>query len=405
MLLRLLGYALVAAALVLAGAAVYLGGIRHEVPLVFSPTQVLGATWNNYKAHYLEQGTFRTLDPSRGNVTTSEGESYTMLRAVWMDDKATFDQSWQWTKNNLSRPGDRLSAWEFGQRTDGSYGILTQLGGENNATDADEDIALSLVFAYARWQDKNYLGDARVIASDIWDKDVIEINGTPYLTADNVEKTSKDQTALINISYFNPAAYRIFAVIDPGHPWQKLIDSSYTLAARAIEASLGTTSAGLPPDWMLINKETGALSAPTNAGETSNYSFDALRLPWRLALDWQWNADQRDQDLLNEMNFLGQTWRESGSLASAYGHDGSVVTSSEAPSMYGGSMGYFATVDTEDAPAVYAQKLQYLWNPDTNAWIEPLSYYDDNWAWFGIGLYNKLLPNLFSTLPIKLYEL
>jgi hypothetical protein len=41
----------------------------------------------------------------------------------------------------------------------------------------------------------------------------------------------------------------------------------------------------------------------------------------------------------------------------------------------------------------------YLFNPDTNTWKEELSYYDNNWAWFGIALYNNLLPNLTANVP------
>jgi hypothetical protein len=35
-----------------------------------------------------------------------------------------------------------------------------------------------------------------------------------------------------------------------------------------------------------------------------------------------------------------------------------------------------------------------LFSPDSNTWKITLGYYDDNWAWFGIALYNNLLPNL-----------
>jgi len=405
MIWRLIGYALVGVALILVVVAVYVGGTRRTVPLVFSPPQLLGTTWRNYKAHYIEASTGRTLDPSRGNITTSEGQSYTMLRAVWQDDQATFDQSWQWTKDNLHRPNDRLSAWLFGKRADGTYGILTTQGGLNNATDADQDIALALVFAYARWQNTQYLGDARVIANDIWDKDVVTIGGKPYLAADDVELSASSTSALINVSYINPVAYRVFAAIDPKHPWMTLLTNSYDLIGKTITAPLGGTQAGaLPPDWVRINKKTGALSAAVGS-TTTNYSYDALRLPWRLALDYQWYKDPRDAQLLGQLTALGQLWRQNGMLPSVITHDGTATDSSEAPAMYGGSIGYFIVADQQDAADVYNKKLQYLYDPGTNAWVTPLSYYDDNWAWFGIALYNQLLPNLYASLPASLYEL
>jgi endoglucanase len=67
--------------------------------------------------------------------------------------------------------------------------------------------------------------------------------------------------------------------------------------------------------------------------------------------------------------------------------------------MYGATIGYFMVSDPKAAKDIYAKKLAYLWDADKNAWKETLSYYDDNWAWFGIALYNNLLPNLAATLP------
>jgi len=67
--------------------------------------------------------------------------------------------------------------------------------------------------------------------------------------------------------------------------------------------------------------------------------------------------------------------------------------------MYGGTIGYFVIADPEKAQKVYQDKLVYLYNPDTDSWKQMLSYYDDNWAWFGIALYNRLLPNLVASLP------
>ena len=68
--------------------------------LVFSEHTMLKNIWLKYKANYLEPGTLRTLDKQQEFISTSEGESYTMLRAVWMDDKATFDTSLKWTTDN-----------------------------------------------------------------------------------------------------------------------------------------------------------------------------------------------------------------------------------------------------------------------------------------------------------------
>ena len=193
----------------------YFGTDAERIPLVFSNRTMSASVWESYQQEFIEQSSSRTIDPARLGDTTSEGESYTMLRAVWLDDQKTFDSSWQWTMANLSRPSDHLFSWLYGKKLDGSYGVLTIQGGNNTASDADSDIALSLVFAYSRWQRPEYLIAAKNIISDIWSKEVVTVNGIPYLAADDLEKKSTQGTYVINPSYFSPYAYRIFAKVDP----------------------------------------------------------------------------------------------------------------------------------------------------------------------------------------------
>ncbi|MDB5225203.1 MAG: hypothetical protein JWL87_155 [Candidatus Adlerbacteria bacterium] len=403
MRLKFVGYLLLGAALLVLLAVIYLSSDRSRIPLMFSPTQILGATWGHYKEEYLEPGTNRTLDKQRENVTTSEGQSYTMLRAVWQGDKETFDASWTWTKDNLLHDDDWLFAWIFGKRSDGSYGVLAERGGNSTASDADQDIALALIFAYARWQDPAYIGEARRILDDIWEKEVIMIQGKPYLAANDLEKFSSSETAIINPSYLAPYAYRIFAVVDSNHAWEGLIDTSYDVIGRSIELPLGAPeSAGLAPDWVRINKATGELT-PTGGDLTTNFGYDALRMPWRLALDYQWNKEERARETLSRMSFLSRQWKERGTLSTTYSHDGTVLGDYETPAFYGGVIGYFIVADKAAARNVYEQKLGSLYNPDTNDWKQRLSYYDDNWAWFGIGLYHNLLPNLSDNLPASAF--
>ncbi len=399
MSLKTAGVILGALALLIGGAWLYEKSGLSQTPLIFSPTQVLGATWARYKVNYLEEGTFRTLDKQRENITTSEGQSYTLLRAVWMGDKQTFDSAWQWTKDNLQHQDDSLFAWLFGEVSPGEWGILTAQGGDTTASDADEDIALALIFAYVRWQDEGYLEEARAIITDIWEQEVMEVRGTPYLLANNREKDLPFPTALINPSYLSPATYRIFATIDPAHPWNELVESSYAVLEKSMELPLGSsTSAGLPPDWIRINKTTGELVPPE--GElTTDFSYDALRVPWRLALDWKWFKDERDKQLLERMRFLTYTWEAVNAIGVRYAHDGELLDPNVAPAMYGGAIGYFLVADEKHAGDVYREKLVSLYNPAINEWRFVLPYYDDNWAWFGIALYNNLLPNLTEWMP------
>jgi cellulose synthase (UDP-forming) len=71
----------------------------------------LSALWSFYKFHYVDGGRVVSLDED--GITTSEGQGYAMLRAVWSDDSATFDSTWEWTKQHLQVREDRLFAWKW----------------------------------------------------------------------------------------------------------------------------------------------------------------------------------------------------------------------------------------------------------------------------------------------------
>jgi endo-1,4-beta-D-glucanase Y len=389
------GIILILIAVVVFGLLWYKNRPGANVPLVYSTRSMYESLWQNYKTNYLEKDTFRTINKQQNNITTSEGQSYTMLRAVEMDDQATFDATYQWTKDNLWRNGeDRLFSWLFGKDTDGQYRVLKNQGGYNSASDADTDIALALVFAYNRWHRDQYRGDALAIMKDIWDKEVVMINNVPYLTANNVEKLNPDRV-IVNPSYFAPYAYRIFAKMDPYRDWNSLVDSSYNVLNKVTSASLDKkTSAGLPPDWVVIDKTTGNIIASDESNLTTNYSFDAIRVPWRIAVDYNWNKEPRAKAYLDTLSFLTTEWTKKGKLAGTYSHDGQALNNAEIPAVYGTALGYFMVSDPSHAEDVYNKKLKSLYNPDTNRWKKTLSYYDDNWAWFGIGLYNNYFQPL-----------
>ena len=134
--------------------------------------------------------------------------------------------------------------------------------------------------------------------------------------------------------------------------------------------------------------------APADKKLDSNYGYDAMRIPFNLALDWNWFQDARAQSTLQSLGFLKGQWEGSHNLEDIYGHDGSILSANQAPAIYGGDLGYFMVADQQDAQSVYENKLKVLYSPDTNSWKQTLSYYDDNWAWFGMALYNNFAINL-----------
>lgn len=394
---------LVAVLVILAGAgtaiyAAYNSSSKVDSKQVFADRTMLAGLWNAYKNEYWEASTGRTIDKQSNNITTSEGQSYTMLRAVWQGDKPTFDTTWAWTQQQLQRK-DKLFSWKWGKKADGTYGILTSINGQNAASDADTDIALALTMAASRWQQESYLGDAQSILTGLWNNEVVTIAGKPYMAANDVEKGSAKSYIIVNPSYLNPAAYRIFASIDKtkGRDWNALVTSSYALINRTIDSKLDrSSSAGLVPDWVTVADADGTVGAPTAAESsyTTDYGYEAFRTPWRLALDYSWNKSADAKATLAKMSYLGDQWNANDKLAAIYTHDGVATADYESTGAYGGDIGYFIVNDPAQAKQVYDTKLQYLYDPNKNTWTQDLGYYDANWAWFGMALYTGGLENL-----------
>ena len=65
--------------------------------------------------------------------------------------------------------------------------------------------------------------------------------------------------------------------------------------------------------------------------------------------------------------------------------------------MYGGAIGFFDVVGRELADDVYAERAPVPLRPRHPGVATPLSYYDDNWVWFGMALHLDELPNLDVT--------
>src|SRR5216683_3240864 len=148
-------------------------------PVVSPRPALLTAAWIGYKHRFI-QPDGRVIDFQRDQVTTSEGQSYAMLRAVWMDDRPTFDLTWRWTRDNLGDPTRSRFGWLWGKAPDGSWRLLDA----NSASDADEDIALALLFASHQWS-PSYRPAAIALLDRIWGEEVATVAGQPYLTAGN----------------------------------------------------------------------------------------------------------------------------------------------------------------------------------------------------------------------------
>ncbi|MCL4501708.1 MAG: glycosyl hydrolase family 8 [Deltaproteobacteria bacterium] len=384
--------------------------------------RVLRASWQSYRQQFISPAG-RVQIPERDGGTISEAQAYALLRAVWAADAATFARVYAWTQANLSRP-DHLLAWQWGRRADGSWGVLDA----NTASDGDLDYALALVLAAARgWRAPpglpDYQSEARQARAAIWKKEVVALPaGARILTPGNWHEA--EPPYLLNPSYFSPAAYHLFAklygeqpppavpgqarapalhsssplrwqgrgwgesvgtVLEPA--WDRLHQDTYRLLA-SLNEGLDNPGVGLFPDWCRIDAQ-GLLSQAT--GRETRFGWEAVRLPWRLALDHLWFKEPLAAQILGQkfLPFFRQEWQSRGKLPALYNFAGTLAADYESPVLYAGVLAAALVAEDRDFARQMAEKIfSFYHEKDGRAYfVSPDNYYANNWAWLGLALY------------------
>ncbi len=360
------------------------------------PSKILKRSWSSYKSNFLINNQ-KTIDPNNNEITTSEGQSYALLKSVWMDDRATFDNSWYWTKSNMQQESG-VFGWKWGKNSAGKEELLDK----GAASDAESDIALALLFAYKKWEDPKYLQEARIVLDGMWNTEVKSFRGKNYLVPGDWAKNQDH--LIINPSYLSPYAYRIFAEADKKHDWMSLVDSSYEVLEGCMSAKfdLEGESVYLPPNWCQIDN-SGKFVRPDEEGLNSiDYSYDAVRTMWRLGLDYRWYQEPRAKNLLDKSGmFLAEKWNTDKKILVGYTHDGQPWENYESVLGYSTALANFAITNPDLAKEIYEAKVLDKFYEDFDEkqhyWEDPKNYYTQNWAWFGTALYSNNLPNIWNT--------
>lgn len=345
--------------------------------------QLLNSLWTNYKSQYIDKGSGRAIDEQSDGMTTSEGQSYSMLRAVISGDKSTFDKSWQWTKDNLRRIEDNLFSWKWGKRKDNSYGVLFETGGQNVAFDGDIDIAFSLILASKKWNNKEYLDESKAIIKDIWSKGVVVSNsGKLILASNDLEKKYNKTNIVVNPSYFSTYAFHSFAKVTPELEWNRLADDCYFFLNKILDTKLiSDKPTVLPPDWINIDKEKLTITPAEN--KKILFGYDAIRIPWRVALDYNQNRNEPALNYMKKLGFLSQEFQNKGMIYTVYDIVGNVVENSESIWVYSSLLEFFNIVDQSKSQSILESKI--LPKLKSNNY-KNMGYYESNWTWFGLAL-------------------
>ncbi|MEO6602190.1 MAG: glycosyl hydrolase family 8 [Polyangiaceae bacterium] len=262
-------------------------------------------------------GFLRVRRPNSGtiNSSNSEGTAYGMELAAYMNDQTLFDALWQYEQ--LHRGQNGLMEWEIGPD-----GTTT---GSGAASDGDEDMALALVMADKKWGGAGSLKDtyksyATQLIDLIWQHEVDPDRGYVLAPGDQF-----GGGAVINISYFAPAYYRVFGKFTgKTADWDRVVSSSYKVLTATLNDANKNASNGLVPAW---STPEGVPMAPTGSDHPTYHQLDSCRTPFRVAQDYCWFEEPRALDYLAKIGSF-YTTIQAPNIVDGYNLDGSVYPGS-----------------------------------------------------------------------------
>ena len=344
---------------------------------------ILDNLWNNYKQNFVVS--YGQVLDQELKITTSEAQSYGLLRAAWSEDKKMFEGIYSWTTDHFQhRADDKLFSWKWGKTGDNKEEKVVD---PMNATDADLDVALSLLIAGEKWQNPKYIKAAKEIINDIWSKCVINSNDQLFLLP-SVDAKQENKTLILNPSYFSPAHYRYFAKYDTQHNWEKLATDSYA----QLEQMAGGENK-LIPNWIkynLVTKKYEDLNSndKIKGNNLNDYGYDAFRIFWRTGLDYHWNRNPDSLKFLKKYSsfFEKQIKENNGKVSNLYTTKGEKL--SEISDMSTNAGVYLALKYSDSPEAANFWKVNFIDKLDTKQYKFEGgdNYYNQNWSWFVYAL-------------------
>ena len=374
---------------------------------------ILVRTWEGIKKRMIDAYSIPLIHRPRSEEphdAVSEGVGYGMLLALYCNDQEYFNKIWD--------AGESYMWDENGQSYNWRVNREGTVIGQGPASDAEQDIALALIFAdglvkKGTWKahtgpkGADYAQRAQKIINNLWNSLVEEGR---YLRP-GVNWGGK---AFVNPGYFAPAFYRVFDEFESEeHNWTAVIDQCY----QSIAVSPGYEN-GLVPDWMQPDGNyAGGDQLGYNAYADGKFMYkDAIRVLWRCATDYIWYNEPRAKQFLdNAYAFIGTPDK-----ANFFQMDGSAVTDSfelgnkttrprsEHSEL---TVGMWATAAMaaggEEAAEAFSDELLTFYTPGADFWgrvndsdgedtLHNEMYFEQFLAWFGASCISGVFTNLWD---------
>lgn len=324
--------------------------------------------WQAYAAHFI-QGDGRVVDFHAAH-STSEGQAYALFFALVANDRSRFDAVLKWTEANLAGGdlGANLPAWRWGQREDGSWGVLDP----NAASDADLWLGYTLLEASRLWQEASYGELGQRLLALVVEQEVENLPGLgPMLLPGPEGFRPAEALWRLNPSYLPIQLLRALHRYDPKGPWGEMV----LPAARLLRE---TAPHGLAPDWVAYQAGVGWRPDPDKGAEGS---YDAIRVYlWLGMLD---AAEPLRAPLLQALDGMTRRLRKNP-VPPERGDTLTAEFQGSGPA--GFSAALLPYLAAQDEAALLARQRQRVEEARRDRLLgEDPHYYDQNLALFGTG--------------------
>jgi len=243
---------------------------------------------------------------AKSTITVSEAHGYGMLISVLMADfdpnaRVAFDGMVQYFHDHPAKSDAGLMAWNQIK----GCGNATEVAGDTSATDGDLDIAYALLLADKKWGSDgsvNYRKEAQQVMTAIG-KHEIDAKHRFVRIGDWVDDVDEKKYAPVTRSSdFMVSHFKTFADATGDRMWYGARDQTYSIMNKV--RTKYSPKTGLMPDFIvgLPSKPRPAAAEFLEGANDGNYSWNAARYPWRIAVDYLLNDDQRALAAVRPLN-------------------------------------------------------------------------------------------------------
>ncbi|MFD1419387.1 glycosyl hydrolase family 8 [Lactiplantibacillus songbeiensis] len=304
--------------------------VQSQSVTATTPATTVTQHYRSWQTAYLaDTGTQKFVKTNNGNghlQTLSEAQGYGMLITVMAAQQGvrtqnTFKQLTHYYLAHRLSKALPLMAWRQTQ----TRGKMRSTAAEKtSATDGDLDIAYALILADQQWGsrgDVNYRQLAQRLIKAI---KRTELNPTTKLPRVGNWATTGTDANLVRTSDLMTVDFRKFASYTRDGSWTRVAQNSQSLLQRLSQKQ----ATGLMADFVTVTGAKATIGAvKPNQVATSHdaqYGYNACRVPWRVAVDYQTTHSQVSRQVLQKMlTFFAKQHQ----LTAIYRLNGQAVTS------------------------------------------------------------------------------